>query len=286
MTFIPVHDGLLQVFDVRHGACALLTMPSPAGPRRILIDCGHSGSGGVVFYPGRHLKALNVSHIDALFAMNYDEDHASGFPDLLQNGGSIGCIYGNPSVPPGVVRKLKTEDGMGPGIDALTAALTQRRQQGHIETWPIIPGLEIRTCWNVYPGFDDENNLSLALELRIHGWNFLFSGDMEKPGLTNLLAKTDFFPDMVRRADVLMASHHGRANGVCQSMFDNYGCNPALVVVSDDYKQYDSQETTTYYGSKAKGYIGFRGQGPRHVLTTRSDGDINFSFRSGNCFAG
>lgn len=285
MAYIPLHDGILQVFDVRHGACSLLTMPSPEGVRRILIDCGHSASGGVEFYPGRHLKALNVSHIDALFAMNYDEDHASGFPDLLQNGVTIGCIYGNPSVPPGTVRSLKTEDGMGPGIDALTNALVLRAQQGHVETWPVIPGLVVNACWNVYPGFVDENNLSLALELRIHGFNFLFSGDMEKPGLTNLLAKTELFPLMVRRADVLMASHHGRANGLCQSMFDDYGCSPALVVISDDYKQYDSQETTNYYGSKAKGVVGFRTQQVRKALTTRSDGEFHFSFRNGNCFA-
>lgn len=285
MVAIPVHDGLLQVFDVRHGACALLTMPSPEGIRRILIDCGHSNSGGVEFYPGRHLRALNVSHIDVLFIMNYDEDHASGFPDLLQNGVTIGGLYGNPSVPPGIVRSLKTEDGMGPGIDALTNAMSLRMQQGHVEKWPVISGLEMNRCWNVYPEFDDENNLSLALELRIHGFGFLFSGDMEKPGLTNLLAKTNLFPSMVRRADVLMASHHGRANGVCPSMFDGYGCNPALVVISDDYKQYASQETSNYYNSKARGVVGFRRQQIRKVLTTRNDGEIHFSFRGGNCFA-
>lgn len=284
MAYIPLHDGILQIFDVRHGACSLLTMPSPEGIRRILIDCGHSASGGVEFYPGRHLKALNVSHIDALFAMNYDEDHASGFPDLLKNGVTIGCIYGNPSVPPGTVRSLKTDDGMGPGIDALTNALALRVQQGHVETWPVIPGLEINACWNIYPRFDDENNLSLALELKIHGFSFLYTGDMETAGLNNLLTHYLPFRDMVARTDVLMASHHGRANGICQSMFETYGCNPALVVISDDYKQYDSQETTNYYGSKARGVTGFRTQAVRKVLTTRSDGEFRFSFRGGSCF--
>lgn len=285
MAAILVHDGLLQIVNVKHGACALLTMPAPTGFYRVLIDCGHSNSDGVVFYPGRHLKALNVSYIDALFLMNYDEDHASGFPDLLQQGIKIGSVFGNPSVEPSTVRYLKTEDGMGPGIDAFTKDLATRKQMGIVEGWPTIPGAEFNACWNVYPEFNDENNLSLALELRIYGISFLFTGDMEKPGLSNLLAKSTLFRQMVARTDVLMASHHGRANGVCQSMFDDHGCNPALVVISDDYKQYNTQETTTYYGSKARGCIGFRGQRIRYVLTTRSDGNINFSFRGGNCFA-
>lgn len=285
MAAIPVHDGLLQVFNVKHGACALLTMPASTGYCRVLIDCGHSNSDGIVFYPGRHLRALNVSYIDALFLMNYDEDHASGFPDLLQQGIKIGSVHGNPSVEPSTVRYLKTEDGMGSGIDAFTNDLAARKQMGIVEAWPTIPGVEMNASWNVYPGFDDENNLSLALELRILGFNFLFTGDMEKPGLNNLLAKSSLFPQMVARTDVLMASHHGRANGVCQSMFDNYGCNPAVVIISDDFKQHSTQETTNYYGSKARGYNGFRGQGPRYVLTTRSDGNINFSFRGGSCFA-
>jgi hypothetical protein len=41
MTF-AVDDGILQIFDVDHGQCALLTLPSPGGARRVLIDCGHS----------------------------------------------------------------------------------------------------------------------------------------------------------------------------------------------------------------------------------------------------
>ena len=67
-------------------------------------------------------------------------------------------------------------------------------------------------------------------------------------------------------------------------MFDVYGCSPKLVVISDDYKQHDTQETTTFYGSKAIGITNYRGQsGTRRVLTTRSDGEIRFSFVDGRC---
>jgi len=117
-------------------------------------------------YQGKHLRRLGVTHIDALFAMNFDEDHASGFVDFLKQKITVGCIYGNPSVPPEVVRLLKTNDGMGPGITALTNEIALRRQADLHEALPQISGLEIRVCWNEYPRFEDENNLSLVLELR------------------------------------------------------------------------------------------------------------------------
>ena len=82
---------------------------------------------------------------------------------------------------------------------------------------------------------------------------------------------------------VLEASHHGRRNGICEEMFDQHGCHPELVIISDDYKQYDTQETTRYYASKAKGISGFRNDVRRWVLTTRSDGYMLFRFEEGRC---
>lgn len=78
---IPSNNGLLQVFDVDHGACALLTMPTQHGTRRVMVDSGHSADfHGAPWFPGRHLLDLGVKHLDLLVCTNYDEDHASG-PD-------------------------------------------------------------------------------------------------------------------------------------------------------------------------------------------------------------
>jgi hypothetical protein len=56
------------------------------------------------------------------------------------------------------------------------------------------------------------------------------------------------------------------------------------MVISDDYKQHATQETTNYYGSKAQGITGFRrDQGLRRVLATRTDGELMFSFQNGYC---
>lgn len=173
---------------------------------------------------------------------------------------------------------------MGPGIAAVAKALSERARVKHREIVPTnIPGLEVSWAWNPYPGFDDENNLSVVLFLNIHGFTFMFPGDMETSGFNNLLDTCPAFGKLVGMVDVLTASHHGRANGICPAMFDKHGCKPQIVVISDDYKQYDTQNTTDYYASKARGIAGFRGGGRRFVLTTRKDGEILFQFKEGTC---
>jgi beta-lactamase superfamily II metal-dependent hydrolase len=286
VTALQVHDGVLQVFDVEHGACALLTVPAPDGGwKRMLIDCGHNAT--TKWYPGEHLLSLGVTHLDELAITNYDEDHLSGYPNLLQQGIGIDWILRNPTVAPQTIRRLKSETGMGPGIDALVASLANfAPPMPGSGGPPIFQGVQVEWFYNQYPYFQDENNLSLVLHLTIHGVSFLFPGDMERAGFDNMLKTNTRFRAVVGGLDVLMASHHGRESGICPDMFDVWGCRPKLVVISDDYKQYDTQETVNHYASQCSGIVDFRYSGnTRKVLTTRNDGEIRFSFANGNCWA-
>jgi beta-lactamase superfamily II metal-dependent hydrolase len=280
-------SGTLEIFDVDHGACALLTMPSWNNvSKHVLIDCGHSTSfNGGRWTPGYQLRHRRINHIDLLICTNYDEDHASGVPSLLEHGITVGSILGNPTVPAAVIEHLKSEDGMGSGIEVLVNSLGARRARGEEQIVPDIPGLSLRWAWNPWPHWDTENNLSLVAHLDILGYKFLFPGDMEKDGFTNLLRNVTF-ASWMSGIDVLIAAHHGRENGKCESMFDDFGCFPQLVVISDCAKRHQSQETVGYYYSKSRGIAGFRGQGPRSVLTTRSDGYIRFQFEGGHRSSG
>ena len=272
-------DAKLELFDVNHGGCALLTMPSPSGVKRIMIDCGISkAKDAVKWSPGRYLQSMGVSHLDVLFMTNYDEDHASGYVDLLEHKIAMGSIFGNPTVPPEAIVQLKTADGMGRGIATLAASMAERKKLGHAENFPVVPGLGIGWCCNSYPEFSDENNLSLVLALDILGVKFLFTGDMERAGFSRLLQTYEPFKAMVKEVDNLVVAHHGRGSNVCTELFEQHGCNPIVVIISDDHRQYVSQQVTNYYVDKAKGLTDFRGKGPRSVLTTRKDGVITFTF--------
>jgi beta-lactamase superfamily II metal-dependent hydrolase len=273
-------SGTLEIFDVDHGACALLSVRTWNGAQKhVLLDCGHSNDfKGGRWTPGAQLSHRDIRHIELLICTNFDEDHASGASSLIEHGISVANILGNPTVPAAVIHRLKTEDGMGPGI---AASLEDRTRRGVAQIVPDLPGVSIAWAWNPWPAWDTENNLSLTAHLNIQGVNFLFPGDMEKDVFNNLL-NNPTFAEWMGSIDVLVASHHGRANGVCEAMFDDFGCNPQLVVISDCAKTYQSQETVNYYASKCVGVRGFRGRERRYVLTSRNDSYIRFEFEGGH----
>ena len=259
----------LEVFDVEHGACALITTDEG---KYVMIDCGHNSTTG--WRPGDSLAARRIRQIEALIVTNYDEDHVSGLPNLLDHV-YVNSIFRNPSVSARDIRRLKSADGMGSGIERLVSELTYvYTAPGHAD----FGSLDVSTFNNQYPAdFEDENNLSLATFISVHGNTVLFPGDMETGGWRKLL-KNRSFRDRLSDVSVLFASHHGRESGICEEMFDDGLCRPYYVVISDQHKGFQTQETTGFYGAVSKGGP-FRGD-RRYVLTTRRDGKISFNFRS------
>lgn len=263
----------LKIFDVEHGQCALLTCDNG---RRLMIDCGDSRN----WNPGEHLRRQGITRLDMLSVTNYDEDHVSGLPKLRRDV-YIQWLTSNPGVQPDVIKKLKSEDGMGPGIDALIEMKSKTHTSGPTQSSPLpeFPGVKQEYFALAYPTFDDENNLSQINYLNINGVGFLFPGDIEKAGWLKLLETSPRLRELLPNISVLVASHHGRKNGICDEIFDKYNCSPFWVVISDKKHEHETQQTVPYYQSKAKGAT-FRGE-MRYVLTTRRDGDITFSFGSG-----
>lgn len=262
----------LKIFDVEHGACALLTTDAS---QRLMIDCGHNAT--TAWYPGDCLAERGIGRLDALCISNYDQDHVSGFPNLVDRV-QIATLFRNTSVAPEVIWRLKSEDGVvSTAMTRFVRAIGQEFRPPGTAAPLQIPGVVYRLYCNAYPAFEDENNLSLVMGLTFGGCNFLFTGDLETAGWEHLLRTNPAFRAEVAATHVLMAAHHGRENGIYAELFDVYGCRPHIVVISDDYHQYDTQQTVAYYRSKCSGIADFRGQGQRHVLTTRRDGAITFA---------
>jgi beta-lactamase superfamily II metal-dependent hydrolase len=262
----------LQIFDVEHGACSLLTADNGT---RLMIDCGHNTSTG--WKPGTYLREQNITTLDMLAITNYDEDHASGANDLFDNI-DVRWLWRNRSVSGKTIKTLKSEDGMGPGIERLfKEAENNFTGNGSSSTEPVFSGLDTRKgFYNSYPAFDDENNLSMAVFLKCHGIGVMFTGDLEKAGFTELL-KNDAFKQALRETNVYVASHHGRENG-CSDEVAALLTNVYYVVISDKGYAYDTQKTLPFYKKIAKGGP-FRSE-TRYVLTTRNDGRIGFEFAS------
>lgn len=265
----------LRIFDVEHGACALLSGDDDS---KLMIDCGHNGTTG--WRPGTALKRIGETELGLLVITNYDEDHVSGLPNLREHI-HIRQLWRNKSVSPEILQKLKSKDGMGAGIQELKQ---MTETYTYAATSPFkISGVERQAFHLNYPEFDDENNLSFVIFLKINGIGFLFPGDLETIGWKTLLERDERFRDAVKNTQVLIASHHGRESGIYKELFTVYGCHPIWTVISDKGYAHDTQLTVPFYERHTRG-AEFRGEN-RKVLTTRRDGSIKFEFRPGQWWA-
>ncbi len=265
----------LQFFDVEHGACALLTADNGT---RLMVDCGHNASTG--WKPGTYLRQRGITHLDMLAVTNYDEDHVSGANDLFDQI-NVGWLWRNASVSAAQIKSLKSEDGMGFGIERLVQEI-QNTFSGpppsSPSAGPVFNGLtEQSSYYNSFPLFDDENNLSLAVFLKCHGIGVMFTGDLESDGFIRLMADNSDFRRALRETRIFIAPHHGREGGCCEEALP-FLPNVNYVVISDKGYMHDTQETIPFYRRMSKG--GPYGDETRYVLTTRNDGEIIFNFKA------
>lgn len=261
----------LEIFNVEHGACALV---HTSNGKLAMIDCGHNATTG--WMPGDLLARRNVTTLDRLFVTNYDEDHVSGYRNLKHRV-FVNILTRNSRVSPATIRQLKSEDGMGLGIEALLQDVSGTFTGDLVPADLDFGDTKFETFSNGYGpppfGFNDENNLSLVIFVSVGTHRIIFPGDLEKAGWRAML-RDQHFVELLRGVNVFVASHHGRENGYCPEVFDM--CAPEIVVISDQSHQYQSQETVDSYRSHTRGMT-YNGR-PRHVLTTRRDGYMAFDF--------
>jgi beta-lactamase superfamily II metal-dependent hydrolase len=262
----------LEVFDVEHGACALITT---SNGKRVMIDCGHNSTTG--WKPSTELIARGIWSLDQLIVSNYDEDHVSGFPDLVGLI-NIKVLARNASVSTAVLRTLKSQDGMDRGIAYLCHYIDNVFNGGP----PVVADNDygdtsftfFRNTPGIPPfGFDDENNLSLVTFVTCGAHRFIFPGDMEKAGWRALLHQNPLFRVYLNGVSNFVASHHGRENGYLEDVM-TLCPHIQAVIISDKKMGFQSQETVDQYRNHAKGFR-ING-GERRVLTTRRDGYMRF----------
>ena len=258
----------IDIHDVGHGHCSVVTCPNGA---KIMIDCGYGTDPG--WYPS---IAHYGGRIDLLAFSNLDEDHVDDLPYVWDQVG-IGSIFSNPTVSAPALAAMKRQGGMGRGVQAAHAIL-DRFGPGLIGTPADTGEVQATAFWNRYGhDFVDTNNLSVAIIVRYRGFAILFAGDLETAGWRRLM-QIHGFVQQLATVRMMVASHHGRANGQCEELFRMM--RPDVVVFSDDDIRYGSQETNQWYRSRVGGLPDFdrpiypSGFARRHVMTTRRDGSL------------
>ena len=168
-------------------------------------------------------------------------------------------------------------DGAGKGIAGYSPCCAPPDTNASVGTTQVVQwvNLDFAVFYNVYPDFEDTNNLSLVLFLHYPGLSIVFPGDLEKAGWRTLL-RQPVFRQHLAKVNIFVASHHGRESGYANEVFQF--CNPAVVIISDESKQFDTQETN--YAQHAIGITWNQGE-TRRVLTTLNDGMLTISTRVG-----
>jgi competence protein ComEC len=235
--------------SVGHGCAVFLQLP--AG-ERLLYDAGRLGSPAAgARSVASYLWHRGVTHLDAIVLSHADVDHYNAVPELLAKF-RVGVVYVTPAM-------LRDEGpAMQKLLDSIRAANVPLR-----ETWSgdrlCAGGDCLLEVWhparNGVLGSDNAN--SLVLDIEYQGRRILLTGDLETPGLDDLLAESP------THCDVILAPHHGSARSNPRG-FAAWS-TPDIAVVSGSFNDRRPEVEQAYQARGAR------------VLNTADCGAIEFT---------
>jgi competence protein ComEC len=190
------HRGELRctVLAVGHGSCAVLQMPDG---RVLLYDAGSMmGPEVTTRQIAPFLWSEGISRIDEVLLSHADLDHFNGLPALLDRF-RVGQVTMTPTFlakqEPGVTRLQEVLERWR--IPLRTVHRGQQLRTGDVTLDVLHPAEEFLA--------GTENARSLVLLVRYRDGSILLTGDLEEPGLSQVM-QTPAPP-----IDVLLAPHHG-----------------------------------------------------------------------------
>jgi len=201
-----------------HGCAVVLELPDG---RTLLYDAGRFGS------PRAGMLAISnclwqrgITRLDAVVLSHADVDHYNALPGLLERF-SVDQIFVSPTM----------FDRLDPAMDVLRRAIERHgapvveiragdnlRRGGGCQIEVLHP-----PRWGVL-GSDNANSVVLAVRYLDH--EILLPGDLESPGLADVLAEEP------RHCEVLLAPHHGSRKSNSPELAA--WCRPRWVVLSGD----------------------------------------------------
>lgn len=283
-------DMIVTIWDVEHGACAMIEHTESG--RIAMIDSGHNTT--EKWYPSQYIKnVLKRDALDYLFITNADLDHLDDLNGLWKAGIEVKTLIRSKGISPADLRKIKMESARDTGLgEDIERYLSIHQSYNTTASEPFnahMGGISYKSFWNSYPEFNKTNDLSMAVFFQYGSFKILFPGDLEVAGWRKLLENKSFREEL-DSTTVLVAAHHGRDNGFCEDVFEQRllgrKWEPRCVVMSDKNIEHKTQEGMAQRYAAKTGDEGVitHGKNKRRVLTTRSDGRIQFIVKPGGIF--
>lgn len=202
----PLGEARCTVLSMRHGCCVVAELPDG---RVLVYDAGRLGSPrGAAQSVAAFLWERGITSIDLLTISHDDADHFNAVPRLLAQQFTIHAV----AVPPGMLRRE-----LYPATQALQSALVENQipVTDVIAGEALLEGSSADASYTVrvlHPPAEEsqrtilagnDNAQSIVLLIEFAGHTILLPGDLEPPGLNQLLATPPL------KSDLLLAPHHG-----------------------------------------------------------------------------
>ncbi len=236
---------------VGHGTSVLVELP---GGKTLLYDAGRLGS------PTTAARAITsvlwsrgLTHVDAVILSHADADHYNALPESLERV-SVGVVYVSPVMFEDTTPALAA---LRQSIEAYDVPI-RLLHTGHQTTLDESVRLEV-----IHPpprgvlGSDNANSIVLLIEFA--GRRILLPGDLESPGMDDVLA------ELPLDCDVVMAPHHGsqRSNPRGFAAW----CTPEWVIISGGLGRENDEVTDSFRRAGAE------------VLHTATTGAVQVTMR-------
>jgi competence protein ComEC len=225
---------------VDHGCAVVLRLPSG---QTMLYDAGHYGEpeAGVRSIAG-YLWSEGITHLDAIVLSHADADHFNAVPGLLERF-SVGAVYVSP------VMFKREEHQKHESLTALRECILEagvpvreisagdRLHGGEGCRIEVLHPLRRGSPANESAKSNDNAN-SIVLAVEYLGKRLLLPGDLEPPGLADVVAEAPW------PCDVLLAPHHGSLRSDAPTLAA--WASPKWVVVSGGHRFNVSRTLAAY----------------------------------------
>lgn len=228
--------------QITHPALTITALPVGKADALILktddwaamIDTGEERDGS---YIRETLEAAGIDHLNLLLVTHFDKDHVGSAAELLETVGADQVL-------------MPDYEGTRPEYAAFLSALevhpeTEVQRITGTETLEI-PAGSVNTSLTIYAADDPaeirdtdgeyDNDMSLVAKVTCGEKQFLFTGDIEKTRIRQMLeSQVDW------KADWIKMPHHGRYQKKVEKLLE--AVNPFYAVICDGGDQLAEEET-------------------------------------------
>jgi competence protein ComEC len=241
LLFLPMCSGLaplhgsspaeirITLLSVGAGQCAVV---EPIGGGTVILDAGSS----TIADPLRtciepFLRHEQCRFIDSIYLSHGDYDHISAAGAMVPEY-RVREIFTSPFF------RLHARESKP--CEALLSSLDRSAHSPHLicasDHFRLGPDVTLDVLWPPATGKYNSNNAGLVLRLNCAGRSILFPADIQEPAERELLKH----PEMLR-ADILVAPHHGSAEGTTPQFVA--AVHPMAILASNDGRLTMKQRT-------------------------------------------